>query len=163
MFCLFLIKAVDKLNKKAQKTNNFLQNNQKRMEIRYNENQSNITDNESAKIKSGHGIIQGYNAQALVDNKRQIIVAGEVFGQGGDNDLLKPILDSASDNFKNIGKSDDFIKNKKVIADAGYFSDENFKSAIDKNIDAYISDHFFRKTDQRNDEKNRYRRGTRYV
>jgi hypothetical protein len=39
--------------------------------------QSNITDNESAKIKGPHGVIQGYNGIAVADCKNQVIVAVE--------------------------------------------------------------------------------------
>ena len=31
--------------------------------------QSNVTDNESGKIKSPHGILQGYNGIAIADSK----------------------------------------------------------------------------------------------
>jgi hypothetical protein len=37
----------------------------------------NITDEESAKIKSPHGYIQGYNGIAVADSKNQVIVAAE--------------------------------------------------------------------------------------
>ncbi|GHV91727.1 hypothetical protein AGMMS50268_22300 [Spirochaetia bacterium] len=37
--------------------------------------QSNITDNESAKIKGSHGYVQGYNGLAAADSAHQIIVA----------------------------------------------------------------------------------------
>ena len=42
---------------------------------------SNVTDNESAKLKAGSGFIQGYNALALVDAKHQIVVHAEPIGQ----------------------------------------------------------------------------------
>lgn len=36
--------------------------------------QSNVTDNQSAKMPTSHGVLQGYNAQAWVDRQHQIIV-----------------------------------------------------------------------------------------
>ena len=51
---------------------------------------SNITDNESAKMHTSHGAIEGYNGVAAVDNKHQIVIAAEAYGQGPENNLLEP-------------------------------------------------------------------------
>jgi len=48
---------------------------------------SNITDNESAKMPSSHGVVQGYNGAAAVDEKHQVIVHAEAFSDGTDNAL----------------------------------------------------------------------------
>ncbi|MFX0197981.1 MAG: hypothetical protein ACFFCW_17820 [Candidatus Hodarchaeota archaeon] len=53
---------------------------------------SNITDNESAKMATSHGVIQGYNAQAVVDGKHHVIVAAEVFGDGQDGQHLSLVM-----------------------------------------------------------------------
>jgi len=45
----------------------------------WKEIKSNITDNESAIMNTSHGSIQGYNAQALVDSKRQVILQADAF------------------------------------------------------------------------------------
>jgi len=42
---------------------------------------SNITDNESAKMKRSRGVIQGYGGVAAVDSKHQVIVHAKAFGQ----------------------------------------------------------------------------------
>jgi hypothetical protein len=80
-------------------------------------------------MKTGHGTIQSYNGQALVDDKHQVIVSAEAFGQGSDNDLFNPVLDKAEENMKNIGVPEDYFKGKTVIADTGYFPEENLRSA----------------------------------
>jgi hypothetical protein len=36
--------------------------------------QSNVTDNDSATMQTAHGVIQGYNGQALVDANHQVIL-----------------------------------------------------------------------------------------
>src|SRR5204862_12683 len=77
-------KAVDKLEKNIRKIDVFLSENKPRIGKRNKESQSNITDNESCKMKTGHGVIQGYNGQAVVDEKHQFIVAAEAFGKGQD-------------------------------------------------------------------------------
>jgi hypothetical protein len=42
--------------------------------------QSNVTDNESAKIKGPHGVIQGFMGIAAADSKAQVIVCAEAHG-----------------------------------------------------------------------------------
>jgi hypothetical protein len=42
---------------------------------------SNITDNESAKMKTSKGVIQGYDGVTTVDSKHQVIVHAEAFGE----------------------------------------------------------------------------------
>ncbi len=46
--------------------------------------QSNRTDNESAKMATGKGVIQGYTGVAAVDEKHQIIVEAQAHGAGQD-------------------------------------------------------------------------------
>jgi hypothetical protein len=42
---------------------------------------SNITDNESAKMKTSKGVIQGYDGVTAVDGKHRVIVHAEAFGR----------------------------------------------------------------------------------
>jgi hypothetical protein len=107
-------------------------------------------------MKTGHGVIQGYNGQAMVDEKHQFIVAEEAFGKGQDSSLLKPMLEETAENYKSIGKSDDYIENKCVIADTGYFSEDNLTAARENKIDAFIPDQNFRKRDVRFGTKRRH-------
>jgi transposase len=55
-------KAIDKLEKNIRKIDVFLSANKPRIGKRNKESQSNITDNESCKMKTGHGVIQGLQA-----------------------------------------------------------------------------------------------------
>jgi hypothetical protein len=41
---------------------------------------------------TSHDTIQGYNGQALVDKKHQVIVHAEAFGRGQDHDHISPML-----------------------------------------------------------------------
>ncbi len=149
-------KAIDKLEKNIRKIDVFLSDNKPRIGKRNKESQSNITDNESCKMKTGHGVIQGYNGQAVVDEKHQFIVAAQAFGKGQDSSLLKPMLEETAENYKSIGKSDNYIQNKCVIADTGYFSEDNLTAAQEKNVDAFIPDQNFRKRDVRFETKRRH-------
>ena len=42
---------------------------------------SNVTDNESAKMPTSHGVIQGYTGIAAVDGTHQVIVEAQAHGQ----------------------------------------------------------------------------------
>ena len=149
-------KTTDKLNRSISKIDYFLNTEQKKISKREHENKSNITDNESAKIQTGHGVIQGYNGQALVDDKHQVIVGAEAFGTGPDNDLLEPMIEAAEKNMTSIGKNYDYFEGKTIAADTGYFSEANLKAAYDKKIDAYIPDQQFRKRDIRFKDKDKH-------
>ena len=145
-----------KLNSSIKKIEDFLNYEEKKEGTRNNEIKSNITDNESAKMQTGHGVVQGYNGQALVDDKHQVIIGAEVFGTGPDNDLLEPMLDNTLCNMKSLGKAENYFEGKTFLADTGYFSENNLKEASDKKIDAYIPDQQFRKRDVRFKDKDKY-------
>ena len=108
---------------------------------------SNVTDNESGMMVGSHGVIQGYNGQALVDQKRQVIVSGEVFGTGDDHHLIPPILDDAKENVKAIGHGEDCLKEKRLLADSNYHGPVNLERCEEEGLDAYIPDKDFRKRD----------------
>ena len=110
---------------------------------------SNVTDNESAKMKSGHGMVQGYNGMAVVDDKSQVIVAAEAYGQGQEHGLLEPMVEQAEANLKEAGKRET-MSGATVIADTNYFSESNCRYCEEeKKLDAYIPDQFFRNRDPR--------------
>ena len=110
---------------------------------------SNITDNESSKMVTSNGTIQGYNGQALVDSKTQVIVHAEAFGTGQDHDLVPPMMDGAKENVEEIGLSGDYFKGAMFIADSGYHSKVNIQKCMDEGMDAYIPDKRFRTRDPR--------------
>jgi hypothetical protein len=45
----------------------WLSKNDKKIGVNKKELHSNVTDNDSAKMHTSHGTVQGYNAQAIVD------------------------------------------------------------------------------------------------
>jgi len=103
---------------------------------------SNVTDNESAKMKSSKGIIQGYNGVAAVDGKHQIIVHAEAFGQGSEQDLLQPMIEGTESNFP----PEDLVDSK-WTADSGFHNEKNMKMLAEKGLDAYVADNQMRKRD----------------
>jgi transposase len=62
-------KSIKKLKEKAQIRTSWLNTNKDRIGVQNKPVKSNITDNESAKMATGHGVIPGYNGIAAVDDK----------------------------------------------------------------------------------------------
>jgi hypothetical protein len=93
--------------------------------------QRNFTDPGSHVMKCGNGSIQGYNAQAAVESKHQVIVAIGVSNQAPDVEHLVPMLERIETSTGTLPET--------FIADAGYWSEANAKACSDRGIDAYIS------------------------
>lgn len=117
---------------------------------------SNITDNESATMKTSHGVVQGYDGLAVVDDKHQIIVHAEAFGAPQEHELLQPMVESTRENLARIGSPDAFEKTK-LTADSGFHSEKNMQLLMEQGIDAYVADTQFRKRDPRFSERDRYK------
>ena len=117
---------------------------------------SNITDNESAKIKTSHGVIQGYDGVAMVDHEHQVIVHAEAFGEAQEQELMAPMLAGTCENLKAIGKPDAFQR-AKLTADSGFHSEKNVRMLMERGIDAYVADHQFRQRDPRFKDVDRYK------
>ena len=62
---------VERLQKKAELIDQWLAENQPKQGAAGREKQSNITDNDSATMMTSHGVVQGYNSQALIDAKHR--------------------------------------------------------------------------------------------
>lgn len=82
---------------------------------------ANVTDADSRIMKTRRGFIQGYNAQAAVD-ANQIVVAQMVSQDANDVALLGPMLALLEDSIT-AGAISDAVR--KILADAGYWSDDN--------------------------------------
>lgn len=140
---------LERARKKIEKVNNWLENNDDKVSSRRRINQSNITDNESAKMKSSQGVIQGYNGIAVVDAKHQVVVNAEAFGQGHDTGLLKPAVEGTKETLVAIGHDKECLKGAVVTADTGFHASENLQYLEEEGIDGYIPDCNFRKRDPR--------------
>jgi len=120
--------------------------------------QSNVTDNQSAKMPTAHGVIQGYNAQALVDAKHQIIVHAEAFSSQ-DHENLTPMMAGAKKNMQAIGQGECYFEGKQLSADSNYHNHANLALCKAEGLDAYIPDLQFRKRDERFTGKQRFKDG----
>ncbi len=114
--------------------------------------QSNITDNESAKLKSAGGVIQGYNGLAISDQKHQVIVSADTAGQNDERPSLKPMVEKVRHNLS----SDDPFKTGKFSGDSGFCDEPNLKFLSENKIDSYIPDLRFRQRDKRFEKAERY-------
>lgn len=140
---------IDTLTKAINKIEGFLGKTEEKLGRSGKPKQSNVTDNESAKMFTSKGVLQGYNGIALVDAKHQIIVHAEAHGEGSENSLLKPMLSGVCKTFKELKLADNVLSKTKVTADAGYSSEANAKYLFENDIDAYVADTFYRKRDPR--------------
>ena len=150
-------KRIRRLKQKAERIEKFLAENQPKDGRQGKEIQSNVTDNESAKMVSSHGALQGYNANVVVDEKHQVVIHAEAFGKGEDSSNMEPMLKGAKRKLEVLGWEDP-LKDKEVSADTGYYSVENLEACSDMEVDAYVPDPQFRKRDIRFAEAGRYRR-----
>jgi hypothetical protein len=115
---------------------------------RSKEVKSNITDNESAKMTTSKGTIQGYNGIATVDKKHQIIVDAQAFGEGPEYHTLQPVLESVKASYQRTGISEDVYASGIVAtADTGYSNEANNTYLKEERINAYIPDNQFRSHD----------------
>ena len=147
-----LEKTIDKLDKHFEKIDQFLKRASPRMGQgkRPKEVKSNITDNESCKVKTNNGTIQGYNGVAAVDRKHQIIVEAQAFGDAQEHHTLRPMLDGVQRHYQKAQIHQDILRSGLVVtADTGFANDDNYAYLDEENIDAVIPDQNFRKRDKR--------------
>ena len=156
---------IDKLKKQAERIEKWLKENDAKTGSGGRELKSNLTDNDSAMMLTSHGTIQGYNGQALVDDKHQIIVHAQAFGSGQDAKHLEPMVDGAKDNLQKIGQSADYFKGKIFTADTNYHNQSNLKKCHDEQLDAFIPDLKFRNRDSRfaTRPRNKPKKGKKFV
>ena len=150
-----------RLKQKAEKIEKFLQENEPRTGTTDKEVQGNVTDNESAKMVSSHGVIQGYNGVTVVDDKHQVIVHAEAFGKAQEHDLLKPMVERTRENFREIEREEDVFEKAKLVADSGFHKEDNVRMIMEEGIDGYIADPHFRKRDPKFAEADRYKEQTK--
>lgn len=82
---------------------------------------ANVTDPDSRIMKTAAGYLQGYNAQAAV-NENQIVVAAKVTQDANDVGQYQPMVAAAQANLTAAGITETIGV---VLADAGYWSDDN--------------------------------------
>ncbi len=158
-------KQIERLKKNAKRIGRFLKQHEARPGRNGKEVKSSVTDNESANMMTSHGTVQGYNGQALVDSKHQVIVHAEAFGEGQDHYHIAPMMAGAKENMEALGYEGDYFQGKKLVADSNYSSPANLSQCKEERLDAYIPDIRFRTRDPRfaTQERWKSRRTKRFI
>jgi transposase len=142
-------RQIERLLKQAERIEKWLRENEEKYGKKGKEITSNITDNDSAKMITSHGYIQGYNGQALIDDKHQVVVHAEAFGTVSDHEHVGPMMDGAKENMQSIGHEEDYFRGAIFVADTNYHSQSNIKKCQEMKLDAYIPDRYYRRRDPR--------------
>ena len=94
-----------------------------------------VTDPDTQRMKANHGYVQGYNAQAVVD-EGQIVIAAEITNTPADFSNLNPILTAAIGELEQAGVN---WRPELALADAGYWNEQHMDEVIsNKHIQVLI-------------------------
>jgi transposase len=135
------LRQIERLEREAAKVREWLRAHPKdRPGARAGIRKSNLTDNDSAKMATAKGVIQGFTGVAAVDARAQIIVEAQAHGAGQEQALLLPVVEALAPM-----RSPDTV----LTADAGYHSEHNLAALAERKIEAFIPDAGYRKRDAR--------------
>ncbi|MGZ4976340.1 MAG: IS1182 family transposase [Methylobacter sp.] len=95
--------------------------------------QINLTDEESRIMPSANGFVQGYNAQAAVDVDSMLVVATTLTQHTNDKQQVEPMLSELR------ALQDNFGKPETLLADNGYFSNNNIQACVKQKITPLIA------------------------
>ena len=98
--------------------------------------QRNFTDPESRMMKTTEGFHYAYNAQVIVDEEAQVVLAADVVQAAGDVDQLFSMTDHLVKTLASAGITE---QPDVVLADAGYCSEDNLAKAADSETDMLIA------------------------
>jgi transposase len=85
-----------------------------------------ISDPDSQRMKANLGYVQGYNAQAVVD-EGQIVIAAEITNNPADFSQLDPMISAALGELERAGVTE---RPQVALADAGYWNEQHFDEVI---------------------------------
>jgi transposase len=148
---------IARLEAQSGKIKAFLKDAQPKRGPKGTERKSNVTDNDSAKMKTGKGVMQGYTAVAVTDSEHQIICEAQAHGVPQEQELLQPVLTDLRETFSDLNLSDNILAAAQLSADAGFHSGDNLDWLEAEHCDAYIADNRFRKRDPRFAEADKYK------
>ncbi|MHB9102420.1 MAG: IS1182 family transposase [Sulfuricella sp.] len=98
------------------------------------EDQINLTDDESRIMKvAGGGFEQCYNAQAVVDTESMLVVVPYITQAPNDKQQIQPALD------KIAALPEGLNAPETLLADTGYFSEQNVIACLDAKVEPLIS------------------------
>ena len=95
----------------------------------------NLTDPDSRLVKSFRSFVQGYNAQAVVDQS-QIVLAAEITTEGSDFSQLDPMLTAALSELERAGVGE---RPQVALADSQYWNEQHIDEVVaNKHIQVLI-------------------------
>jgi transposase len=142
-------RTLKKLEHEVDYIKGFLAGAHERKGVSGKEIQSNITDNESGKIRTKEGTIQGYVGEGIADAKSQIIVASGITGNSCEGPVFPQMMKELEENMKKISGEEKPLEGDVILADPNYSGEENIKLAEEKGMKAVIADKDYRKRDER--------------
>jgi len=98
--------------------------------------QRSFTDPDARMMKTNDGFQYAYNAQAVVDECSQVVVAVDVTQQTSDVQQLIPMIDATIASLEDAGLDTTLGV---LLADAGYCSDANLKHLTDVEVNALVA------------------------
>ena len=94
----------------------------------------NFTDEQSRIMPAAGGeFVQGYNAQAMVEQDSHLVVGNHVSQATNDKQEVEPALNELEKVAEELGKP------QALVADAGYHSKDNVERCEEQGIEAYIA------------------------
>jgi len=94
-----------------------------------------VSDPDTQRMKANNGYVQGYNAQAVVD-EAQIVIAAEITNTPGDFSNLNPMLTAAIGELERAGVA---VRPEVALADAQYWNEQHMDEVIaNKHIQVLI-------------------------
>lgn len=147
---------IETLERNSRKIREWLAEHPEKTNRRGEPLKSNLTDNDSATMKTSHGVVQGYTGVAAVDAKAQIVMHAEAFGTGQENALLPGVLQKVRDNFVAIETADPLLS-ATALSDSGYHAEVSLQQVAEMGVDALVADTNFRARDPRFAEAYRHK------
>ena len=147
---------IETLTRNSRKIREWLATSPEKTNRRGEALKSNLTDHDSATMKTSHGVVQGYTGVAAVDAKSQVVVHASAFGTGQENALLPEVLKALRADFDAIGQ-DDSLADATVLTDSGYHSEATLQQLAEAGVDALVADTAFRSRDPRFAEAYRHK------
>ena len=149
-------KRQEKLKRQIERISAFLETMEKKKGKRGQEVRSNVTDNESALIRTPSGYIQGYIGLAVADAQTQVVVGAQAVGSANECEHFPEMLGESFANLREAGvqgfeeehgEEDGGERPKRrILADKNYFSEENLEACARLQIEGIIPDSQARKS-----------------
>jgi hypothetical protein len=150
----------EELQRKAEKIRDWLEEIEESTEAQGKPVKSNITDNESAKMPGSLRVIRGDNGIAAVDDKCQAVVDAQAVGEVHEARSLEKVVEAVEETFADIEGKRKIFQEVVLTADSEFNSEQAMRKLLDRGIEAYVADRYFRQRDPRFERQKEYKKNT---